>query len=118
MEQRQGESGGLPARPGQLDGPRRVVDRRARGPFQVLDPGEVGVRQQAELVAVGKVLAQLEGTEQCLSGGRAVVLEVTGEALEGAEERVYDEARDIWVLARRCCYPLDVRPTDEPCSEE
>ena len=62
--------------------------------------------------------AQLEGTEQCLSGGRALVLEVTGEALEGSEERVYDEAREIWVLARRCCYALEVRPTDEPCSEE
>ena len=62
--------------------------------------------------------ARLEGTEQCLSGESALVLEVTGEALEGAEERIYDDGRESWTLARRCCYPLEVRSSDESCMDE
>jgi hypothetical protein len=86
--------------------------------------GPIEERQYCEYADKGEycpaevsIEGAIEGESICLDGEQVHVVEAGDDVVEGAEERIYDEQREIWILARQCCYPLEVRPQGA-CSDE
>lgn len=52
----------------------------------------------------------------CIDGNHAELVDVLGPAVEGEEERVFDEELDGYILEVPCCYDVRVRASGEPCS--